>query len=94
MLWPLLLCGAASLAAILQLLHSYGDRRRCAWYVQLAAAASWFLPFTIVFILPFDFSSTLYRICDHDCDEPLGYIGDRFTRHLWVTLYWTMYLLT
>ncbi|KAJ2285474.1 hypothetical protein IWW55_007247, partial [Coemansia sp. RSA 2706] len=57
MLWPLLLCGAASLAAILQLLHSYGDRRRCAWYVQLAAAASWFLPFTIVFILPFDFSS-------------------------------------
>ncbi|KAJ1748874.1 hypothetical protein H4R22_000691 [Coemansia sp. RSA 1290] len=94
MLWPLLLCGAACLAAILQLLHSYGDRRRCAWYVQVAAAASWYLPFTIVFILPFDFSSTQYRICEHNCDAPLGYISSQFTRRLWVVLYWTMYLLT
>ncbi|KAJ2549225.1 hypothetical protein EV175_004527 [Coemansia sp. RSA 1933] len=94
MLWPLLLCAAASLLVIVRLLHSYGDRKRCAWYVQVASVASWYLPFTIVFILPFDFSSTLYRTCDHDCDEPAGYIGARFTRDLWAVLYWTMYLLT
>ncbi|KAJ1901272.1 hypothetical protein LPJ81_003779 [Coemansia sp. IMI 209127] len=94
MLWPLLLCAAASLLVIVRLLHSYGDRRRCAWYVQVAAVASWYLPFTIVFILPFDFSSTLYRTCDQNCDEPAGYIGSSFTRDLWAVLYWTMYLLT
>ncbi|KAI8325664.1 hypothetical protein GQ54DRAFT_191228 [Martensiomyces pterosporus] len=94
MLWPLLLCGAVSLLVILRLLHTYGDRRRCAWYVQVAAVTSWYLPFTIVFILPFDFSSTLYRKCEHDCDEPAGYINDRFTRQLWWSLYWIMYLLT
>ncbi|KAJ2512837.1 hypothetical protein GGI11_004610 [Coemansia sp. RSA 2049] len=94
MLWPLLLCGAASLLVIVRLLHSYGDRRRCAWYVQAAAVASWYLPFTIVFILPFDFSSTLFRTCDQNCDEPVGYISSRFTRDLWAALYWTMYLLT
>ncbi|KAJ2697344.1 hypothetical protein H4R19_005671, partial [Coemansia spiralis] len=37
---------------------------------------------------------TLYRICEHDCDEPLGYIGSHFTRRLWAGLYWSMYLLT
>ncbi|KAJ2708727.1 hypothetical protein H4S00_006855, partial [Coemansia sp. D1744] len=37
---------------------------------------------------------TLYRICEHDCDEPLGYISSPFTRRLWVGLYWSMYLLT
>ncbi|KAJ1665448.1 hypothetical protein EV178_003235 [Coemansia sp. RSA 1646] len=94
MLWPLLLCGAASLLVILRLLHSYGDRRRCAWYVQVAAVASWYLPFTIVFILPFDFSSTLYRTCNQNCSEPVGYIGSHFTHDLWAVLYWTMYLLT
>ncbi|KAJ2234077.1 hypothetical protein IWW45_003681 [Coemansia sp. RSA 485] len=94
MLWPLLLCGAACLVAILRLLHTYGDRKRCAWYVQLAAVTSWFLPFTIVFILPFDFSSTLYRKCEFDCDEPMGYISSDFTRRLWLILYWFMYMLT
>ncbi|KAJ2105842.1 hypothetical protein IW146_008050, partial [Coemansia sp. RSA 922] len=94
MLWPLLLCGAASLLVILRLLHRYGDRRRCAWYVQVAAVVSWYLPFTIVFIFPFDYSSTLYRKCEHDCDAPLGYISSEFTRRLWVGLYWFMYMLT
>ncbi|KAJ2161829.1 hypothetical protein GGF46_001137 [Coemansia sp. RSA 552] len=95
MLWPLLLCAVACLAAVLRLLLSYGDRSRCAWYVQAAAAASWYLPLTIVFILPFDFSSALYRICDGPaCNEPLGYITSHFTRHLWAALYWSMYLLT
>ncbi|KAJ2786888.1 hypothetical protein GGI15_001157 [Coemansia interrupta] len=94
MLWPLLLCGAASFMAILRLLHTYGDRKRCAWYVQLASVTSWYLPFTIVFILPFDFSSTLYRRCELNCDEPLGYISSEFTRRLWFVLYWFMYTLT
>ncbi|KAJ2367486.1 hypothetical protein IW150_005661, partial [Coemansia sp. RSA 2607] len=94
MLWPLLLCGAASFMAILRLLHTYGDRKRCAWYVQLASVTSWYLPFTIVFILPFDFSSTLYRKCELNCDEPLGYISSEFTRRLWFLLYWFMYMLT
>ncbi|KAJ2491804.1 hypothetical protein IWW37_002003 [Coemansia sp. RSA 2050] len=94
MLWPLLLCGATSLLVILRLLHTYGDCRRCAWYVQVAAVVSWYLPLTIVFILPFDYSSTLYRKCEHDCDEPMGYIGGEFTRRLWIGLYWFMYMLT
>ncbi|KAJ1995617.1 hypothetical protein GGI25_005219 [Coemansia spiralis] len=94
MLWPLLLCSVASLLVILQLLYTYGDRKRCAWYVQLAAVTSWYLPFTIVFILPFDFSSTLYRKCEQNCDEPMGYIGGHFTRNLWIVLYWVMYMLT
>ncbi|KAJ2008774.1 hypothetical protein GGI04_001006 [Coemansia thaxteri] len=94
MLWPVLLCGACSLVVILRLLDSYGDRKRCAWYVQVAAVVSWYLPFTIVFILPFDFSSTLYRKCSHDCEAPVGYIGSDVTRRLWVGLYWFMYMLT
>lgn len=94
MLWPLLLCSLCSLLVILRLLLVYGDRKRCAWYVQVAAATSWYLPFTIVFILPFDFSSALYRKCEHDCDAPMGYIGSEFTRRLWAVLYWAMYILT
>lgn len=45
------------------LLQRYGDVRRQQWMVLLGTLLSWYLCFLIVFILPFDVSTTIYKQC-------------------------------
>uniref|UniRef100_A0A7N6BFN5 LMBR1 domain containing 2 n=1 Tax=Anabas testudineus TaxID=64144 RepID=A0A7N6BFN5_ANATE len=47
----------------LYLLHRYGDLRRQQRMVLLGTLMSWYLCFLIVFILPFDVSTTIYKQC-------------------------------
>lgn len=65
---------AAALSAVvvvvfflaLYLLHRYGDVRKQQRLVLLGTLLSWYLCFLIVFILPFDVSTTIYNQCIHD----------------------------
>lgn len=50
----------------LYLLQRYGDLRRQQRMVLLGTLLSWYLCFLIVFILPLDVSTTIYKQCVHD----------------------------
>src|SRR5690349_8011836 len=52
--FPIIISRLVVLVVVAFCLNYYGNRRRFAWYVQATALVSWFLPFTIVFLLPFD----------------------------------------
>uniref|UniRef100_A0A3Q4BDT1 LMBR1 domain containing 2a n=1 Tax=Mola mola TaxID=94237 RepID=A0A3Q4BDT1_MOLML len=45
------------------LLQRYGDLRKQHWMVLLGTLLSWYLCFLIVFILPLDVSTTIYKQC-------------------------------
>ncbi|XP_029019677.1 G-protein coupled receptor-associated protein LMBRD2B-like [Betta splendens] len=70
--------GGAALAAVvvlvfflaLYLLQRYGDLRRQQRLVLLGTLMSWYLCFLIVFILPFDVSTTIYKQCVLDNSNP------------------------
>nr|XP_057928097.1 G-protein coupled receptor-associated protein LMBRD2B-like isoform X2 [Doryrhamphus excisus] len=47
----------------LYLLHRYGDLRRQQRMVLLGTLVSWYLCFLIVFVLPLDVSTTIYKQC-------------------------------
>ncbi|XP_078141385.1 G-protein coupled receptor-associated protein LMBRD2a [Centroberyx gerrardi] len=50
----------------LYLLQRYGDLQKQQRMVLLGTLLSWFLCFLIVFILPLDVSTTIYKQCKHD----------------------------
>uniref|UniRef100_A0A668ANK0 LMBR1 domain containing 2a n=1 Tax=Myripristis murdjan TaxID=586833 RepID=A0A668ANK0_9TELE len=53
----------------LYLLQRYGDLRKQQWMVLLGTLLSWYLSFLIVFILPLDVSTTIYKQCKLDNSE-------------------------
>ncbi|XP_002734476.1 G-protein coupled receptor-associated protein LMBRD2-like, partial [Saccoglossus kowalevskii] len=55
------------------LLHRYGNWRKQHVVVTLATFVSWYFSFIIIFILPLDVSSTIYKQCiyDHEKREEL-----------------------
>ncbi|XP_056887997.1 G-protein coupled receptor-associated protein LMBRD2B-like isoform X2 [Takifugu flavidus] len=53
------------------LLQRYGDVRKQQWMVLLGTLLSWYLCFLIVFILPLDVSTTIYKQClDDNAKQP------------------------
>lgn len=48
------------------LLQRYGDLRKQQWMVLLGTLLSWYLCFLIIFILPLDVSTTIYKQCLDD----------------------------
>ncbi|RVE66268.1 hypothetical protein OJAV_G00124610 [Oryzias javanicus] len=52
------------------LLHRYGDFRRQQRMVLFGTLLAWYLCFLIVFILPLDVSTTIYRQCEKDQASP------------------------
>ncbi|XP_077418558.1 G-protein coupled receptor-associated protein LMBRD2B-like isoform X2 [Vanacampus margaritifer] len=54
---------AAVFFLALALLHRYGDLRNQQRMVLLGTLASWYLCFLIVFVLPLDVSTTIYKQC-------------------------------
>ncbi|XP_033828895.1 G-protein coupled receptor-associated protein LMBRD2B-like [Periophthalmus magnuspinnatus] len=85
------------------LLHRYGDLRRQQRLVLVGTLLAWYLCFLIVFILPFDVSTTIYKQCLIDnvaasepkvCEQPWSYIPDGILPVFWRVVYWTSQFLT
>ncbi|XP_072289588.1 G-protein coupled receptor-associated protein LMBRD2B-like [Eucyclogobius newberryi] len=85
------------------LLHRYGDLRRQQRLVLLGTLLAWYLCFLIVFVLPFDVSTTIYKQCLVDnvaasepkaCEQPWSYIPDGVLPVFWRVVYWTSQCLT
>ncbi|RKP37893.1 LMBR1-like membrane protein, partial [Dimargaris cristalligena] len=100
---PVILCFVATFGLVAILINYFGDRRKTRWYVQGIATLSWYLPFTIMFLLPLDLSSTLYRRCQQSetCratglggGAPLMYLDERAQFIIWRVVYWTSFSLT
>uniref|UniRef100_A0A8C9VFP2 LMBR1 domain containing 2a n=1 Tax=Scleropages formosus TaxID=113540 RepID=A0A8C9VFP2_SCLFO len=64
------------------LLHRYGDFRKQQRMVLFGTLLAWYLCFLIVFILPLDVSTTIYRQCKKDNEERMAMLL-RFEAH-WV----------
>lgn len=82
---------------IIAILRYYGDKSRFAWYVQLTCFIAYFVPFTIMVMLPLDLASvyrtnqTKYRIClqnSGNCLEPFIHVSDKFLYVFWQIVYW------
>ncbi|KAK5851452.1 hypothetical protein PBY51_023006 [Eleginops maclovinus] len=52
------------------LLHRYGDFRKQQRMVLFGTLLAWYLCFLILFILPLDVSTTIYKQCKIDHEEP------------------------
>lgn len=85
------------------LLQRYGDLRKQQRVVLLGTLLAWYLCFLIVFILPFDVSTTIYKRCLVDnaatseakaCEQPWSYIPDGVLPVFWRVVYWTSQCLT
>lgn len=85
------------------LLQRYGDLRKQQRMVLLGTLLAWYLCFLIVFILPFDVSTTIYKQCLVDnaaasepkvCEQPWSYIPDGILPVFWRVVYWTSQFLT
>ncbi|KAJ3302926.1 LMBR1 domain-containing protein 2 [Kappamyces sp. JEL0829] len=62
------------------ILDHFGDRATYKWYVWVTTIVSYFLPFTIIVMLPLDLAS--------NCDEPWIDAGPAFLYGFWQTMYW------
>uniref|UniRef100_A0A8K9UJV7 LMBR1 domain containing 2b n=1 Tax=Oncorhynchus mykiss TaxID=8022 RepID=A0A8K9UJV7_ONCMY len=86
------------------LLHRYADFRKQQRMVLFGTLLAWYLCFLIVFILPLDISTTIYKQCkiDHEehpavlpvCYKPWSYIPDGIMPVFWRVVYWTSQCLT
>ncbi|KAI9141131.1 LMBR1-like membrane protein-domain-containing protein [Paraphysoderma sedebokerense] len=84
---------------VTSLLNYYGNRKTCPWYAQIVVLLGWLGPFSIVYFLPLDLSSTLYRRCPSDaspgsCPTPFSYVSEFFQLKVWQIIYWTLFCLT
>uniref|UniRef100_A0AAY4CSU1 LMBR1 domain-containing protein 2 n=1 Tax=Denticeps clupeoides TaxID=299321 RepID=A0AAY4CSU1_9TELE len=87
------------------LLHRYGDFRKQQRMVLFGTLLAWYLCFLIVFIIPLDVTTTIYKQCiiDHEptpapttkeCYKPWSYIPDGIMPVFWRVVYWTSQCLT
>lgn len=96
-----------SLAA--SILYRYGNWYRHRIFVTLVVLLAWYFSFLIIFALPLDVISTVYRQCvppEHiainvsdfanvsTCEEPWSHVPEEVFPKLWRTVYWTSQILT
>jgi hypothetical protein len=95
--WYLVVFLVSIAALIIAILRYYGDKSQFAWYVQLTCFIAYFVPFTIMVMLPLDLASvnqtnqTKYRLClqnSKNCVEPLIHVSDKFLNVFWQIVYW------
>ncbi|KAI9187887.1 hypothetical protein H9P43_002278 [Blastocladiella emersonii ATCC 22665] len=90
--WVLVVLLAAAIV------NHLGDRKTAAWYVQIVVLVGWAGPFSILYFLPLDLSSTSYRKCveasGSDCIPPLVYLSTATQRTVWQSIYWTLFFVT
>jgi LMBR1-like membrane protein len=91
---PIILLTLLLIVTLLVLDH-YGNRKTFPWYVQTTCFIAYFIPFSIIVILPLDLASTRYRGCIQqklpDCDEPFGYVENNVLMAYWEVAYWIMF---
>ena len=81
------------------LLSYLSDKKQSGWWVISMAFLSWTLSFLIVFLVPLDLSSTMYRSClinkgVGNCIKPFSYVTEEFLVLFWKGMYWVVYFLT
>ncbi|XP_049844967.1 LMBR1 domain-containing protein 2 homolog isoform X1 [Schistocerca gregaria] len=89
------------------IIYRYINWRRHHVIVKFAVLTGWYFSFLIIFVLPLDVSSTVYRQClkknnvtesenttSTVCREPWSYVGNDLYLHLWHIVYWTSQCLT
>lgn len=90
------------------ILYRYGNWKRQNVLVTMAVLIAWYFSFLIIFVLPLDVSSTVYRQClqeemdrgvnissnETNCLEPWSYVGDNVFPNLWRIVYWSCQFLT
>lgn len=74
-------------------------KNRNSLLVVLVAWVCWFLPLSVLLLLPLDLASTLYRQCMSnslisDCDKPLVYVPRDLQHLIWRIVYWTSFVLS
>ncbi|CAH1122740.1 unnamed protein product [Ceutorhynchus assimilis] len=87
-------------------LYRYGDWFRHRIFVTLTVLLAWFCSFLIIFALPLDITSTVYRQQNQNHtsvdifknttteDEPWSNLPERVFVNLWRTVYWSTQFLT
>lgn len=104
-LGPLLTDVVVTFCLAAGLLYHYGNCMRHHIVVTIAVLIAWYFSFLIVFVLPLDVSSTVYRQCigknettengtEIDCKKPWSDVPDNVFPNLWRVVYWTSQCLT
>lgn len=87
-------------------LYRYGNWFRHRIFVTLTVLLAWFCSFLIIFALPLDIISTVYRQQNHteistndsvtieSSEEPWSFLPERVFINLWRTVYWSTQFLT
>ncbi|XP_018320337.1 LMBR1 domain-containing protein 2 homolog [Agrilus planipennis] len=90
-------------------LYRYGNWFRHHVIVTLAVLLAWYFSFLIIFILPLDVISTVFRQCLEEnvsfelnssvnastiCEEPWSHVPEKVFPNLWRTVYWSSQFLT
>lgn len=87
-------------------LYRYGNWFRHRIFVTITVLLAWFCSFLIIFALPLDIISTVYRQQNHTeintidnstieiIEEPWGNLPERVFINLWRTVYWSTQFLT
>lgn len=63
-------------------------------YVILSVFLSWWLPFSVVFLLPIDLASSTYRECEANCVKPTIYLPLDAQKTIWQVVYWSIFCVT
>lgn len=75
-------------------LDHYGNRKTFPWYVSITCFVAYFIPFSIIVILPLDLVSTQYRACLRlgvECIEPHAHVAEDVLLVFWNVAYWIMF---
>ncbi|CAH1405013.1 unnamed protein product [Nezara viridula] len=84
------------------ILYKYGDWKRQNILVTFGVLIAWYFSFLIIFVLPLDVSSTVYRQCinlhnetqNNSCKVPWSHVPDNVLPNLWRVVYWSSQVLT
>uniref|UniRef100_A0A8D8RSA0 LMBR1 domain-containing protein 2 homolog n=1 Tax=Cacopsylla melanoneura TaxID=428564 RepID=A0A8D8RSA0_9HEMI len=86
---------------VVVLINRYANWRKQNVVVTFAVIISWYFSFLIIFILPLDITSTVYRQCTQNnatanetCVQPLNFVEGDTLPHLWRIIYWSTQFLT
>ncbi|XP_043463413.1 LMBR1 domain-containing protein 2 homolog [Leptopilina heterotoma] len=105
-LGPLLTEVTLAFCLAVTLLYRYGNPFRQHIVVTLSVLIAWYFSLLIIFVLPLDVSSTVYRQCtsnatsniteelSHSCLEPWSRVPNDVYPNLWRIVYWTSQFLT
>lgn len=86
------------------ILYRYGNWFRHRIVVTLIVLLAWYFSFLIIFALPLDVITSVYRRCVLStnntsanttvCEEPWSHVPDKVFPNLWRTVYWSTQFLT